>query len=204
MMTPEQKAEFFKKALAETGDVAEAFRRTDKASRRPQPARKMTPARIEALRAERARDRKLRDLADDFGITESYACQLCRGVTVTAAPPAPETPPAIADEIVRVVGTDLFRMPAGWHRRRRTSRTRAELGVAQQVAILAMAAQGIGRRHIAEVLGRTVSTVGINLELARANPSVRQMANLVREILAREAAPIAVPAPLPAPASAAA
>ncbi len=202
MMTAEDKAEFFKKALAETGDVVEAFRRVDKASRQPHPARKMPPARVAALRAERARGRRLLDLAHEFSISETHACLLCRGVTVAA--PAPGSVPPIAGEIVRVVGTDLFRMPCGWERRRRTSRTRAELGVAQQVAVLAMAGQGMGRPQIAEVLGRTVATVGINLELARANPQVRQMVNLVREILARDAAPIAVPEPLSAPASAAA
>jgi hypothetical protein len=192
-MTAEQRAEIFTQALAQTGDVVAAFRLVDKASRR-QPGRKMPPERLAQLRSARAAGRKLSELAADFGITEAYACQLCRGVVV-AAPPAPEPAPPIAAEIIRIIGTVLFTLPAGWERIRRLRWTPRDVAVAQKVAVLAMTAEGVTWQQIGQVFGRCQSSVGATLELARRDPSVRQMKTVVTEILAREAAPIAVPEP---------
>jgi hypothetical protein len=193
MMTPEQRAEIFTQALAQTGDVVAAFRLVDHAARRTA-CRKMPPERLAELRAARAAGRKLSDLAADFGITEPYACRLCRGVVVAPPPPVEPVPPGAA-EIVRIIGTVLFTLQPGWERIRRLRWTPPAVAAAQKVAVLAMVGEGITWQQIGQVIGRCQSSVGATLEMARRDPSVRQMKTVVREILAREAAPIAVPVP---------
>jgi hypothetical protein len=61
--------------------------------------------------------------------------------------------------------------------------------------VLAMAAEGVTRRQMSAVMSRSMTAIGIAVDRARHNPSARQMATVVRDILVREAAPIALPVP---------
>jgi hypothetical protein len=184
-MSPEAKAKIFTKALAETGDVVAAFRLAEEAGRRP---RRMNPERIAQLRAGRARGRKLLDLALDFGISETHACLLCRGVVVEAA--GPPVPPPVAVEILRIVGQVLFSFEPGWERiRRRGWGRRSVVGSARRVAILAMHERGLSIPDIAAVFDRRQTEIRELLEAGQQDHASRRMCEQVTAELAAGAQP---------------
>jgi DNA-binding CsgD family transcriptional regulator len=182
-MKPEAKAEIFKQALASNGgDVVAAFLATEKAAH---PATKMPPARVDQLRAERARGRTLLELAAEFGITESYASTLCRGVRRAAAV---RTLSPLGLEVVRIVGEVLFTLPPGWERLCRRGRPPGSIGLAQRAAVVSMRGQGLTNQQIGDIMGgRGAAAIAHIAWNAREDISVRQLATLVGEILVREA-----------------
>lgn len=192
VMTYEQKAGIYLRALEQTGSVVEALRAADRAmySRRV----KITDEAKAEMRQRRAAGATLAELAEAYGLVENYVCVLCRGVRkapVKAAPPSP-----LGLHIVRIVGEVLFNLEPGWERIHRRGKPGCNTeGRARRVATLAMRAQGLTFQQIGTVLDRDASTVIKNLPFAKEDATAQQLAAVACEILAREAAPIAVPEP---------
>jgi hypothetical protein len=190
-MTYEQKADVYLRAFEQTGSVALALQAADREMFSAQnPRRRMTDERLADLRARRANGATLSELSEAFLITENYACVLCRGV-VRKAIVKVQPPSLLGLAIVRIVGA----LPPGWERIHRRGKPGSALGRAQRAATLAMRAQGLTFQEIGIVLGRDPSTVIKNLPHAKEDAAAQQLASVVAEILARDAAPIALPEP---------
>lgn len=180
MITYEQKAEIFTRALAAAGgDVVEALRQTDREARRGRRA-----ARTEALRARaqwlRAVEGKiLADIATELGITEGYASMLCRGIR--PPPKAIETPrpnplgEEICVEVARQLGLDLDWTAAPTRRGRKP----AVLEHAWRAAVLAMREAGLRFTEISVVIKRRHATVISRLQKAMRDRDARRTAATV-------------------------
>lgn len=174
-MTYEQKAEIFTNLIATTGSVADALRKTDAVVRRQKRSGRLSSDQVEEARRLREQGWKLAAIGERFGVTESFACMICRGVARPPRP-APALHPlglAIVREVARLID-----LPTTWLEAARRGKQPPAESLARAAAIVAMRAGGLTYQQIGTILRRDHSTIVGRLERAQQNRRAREIADV--------------------------
>lgn len=191
MITYEEKAEIFTRALAASGgSVPEALRRLDRELRWTSPRSRQGEARRQEARRLRAEGNLLSEISEQLGISEEYASHLCRGMPRpslhrTAPPPSP-LGLAIREEVGR-----RLQLEPGWAMQpRERGRQPAAHTLGRKVAMVAMREAGLSFIEIGLLLRRNHATVIQAVKAARASVDARPLAaEVLAAVRAAEAAP---------------
>lgn len=181
-MTCEEKAQIFARELALVGgDVLAAFRRTEELSARRRFGKKLDEVKVAEIRRRRAEEgQSLKELAIDFGVSETWISHLCRDIPAASARTSLKPPPGAVEILARI--GDALGLDSGWQYRDERQRhpAPAAAALARNAALLALREAAFTWKEIAVAFGRCSETMLMNrARRARTDVRAREIADQV-------------------------